>query len=290
MNRTSRREWLTFMAGAFPVALAQRIAPPIGTVPFDAKVQAIEQRVGGRLGAAFWDTHDGRRGSYRGGERFPMCSTFKLPAAAAVLARVDRGTEHLDRIVHYGEDRILEYAPVTSRHVRDGMSVAALCAAAIEQSDNTAGNLLLDIVGGPPGLTTYLRGIGDTVTRLDRTEPALNNAEPNDPRDTTSPVAMLDTMNQLLVQKRVLSDASRTRLQQWLVAAATGADRLRAGLPRTWRVGDKTGAGQHAATNDIAIAWPPRRGPVLITAFSLDSPHSLADRARAIADIARTFR
>ena len=277
------------VAGVLPVAAVQRTGPPIATVPFDAKVQAIEQQIGGRLGAAFWDTHDGRRGSYRASERFPMCSTFKLLAAAAVLERVDRGAERLGRIVHFGQDRILEYAPVTSKHVNDGMSVAGLCAAAIEQSDNTAGNLLLDIIGGPAGLTGYVRRLGDAVTRLDRTEPTLNDVEPGDPRDTTSPAAMLETMHRLLVQPRALSAASRARLQEWLARSTTGADRLRAGFPRGWRVGDKTGTGSHAATNDIGIAYPPNRKPVIVAVFSVDSPRPVADRSRAIADVARAL-
>lgn len=177
--------------------------------------------------------------------------------------------------------------PVTSKHVRDGLSVSALCAAAIEQSDNTAGNLLLDIIGGPAALTGYLRGTGDVVTRLDRTEPTLNMADTGDPRDTTSPLAMVETMDRLIVDTKILSEPSRKRIQDWLVASTTGADRLRAGLPREWRVGDKTGSGQHSATNDVGIAWPPNRKPLLIGVFSVDSPGSPADRSRAIADVAR---
>ena len=288
-TRTSRREWLGLVAGMLPLTVAQRSRARARPTSFEATILAIEQKLGGRVGAAFRDTHDGRRGSYRGTERFPMCSTFKLLAAAAVLDRVDRGAERLDRVVRYGHDRVLAYAPVTSQHVDDGMSVAALCAAAIEHSDNTAGNLLLDIIGGPAGLTTYLRALGDTVTRLDRTEPALNSAVPGDPRDTTSPMAMLETMNRLLVDKAALSDTSRRRLREWLVASTTGSERLRAGLPRDWHIGDKTGTGDHAATNDVAVAWPPHRRPVLITVFMVDSPRPLAERNRAMAEIARAL-
>lgn len=285
-DKTSRREWLALVAGLVPVALVQRTSSP-GDVPFDAKMKTIENTIGGRLGAAFWDTHDARRGSYRSTERFPMCSTFKLLAAAAVLAKVERHDEQLDRIVHFGQDRILEYAPVTSKHVNDGMSVSALCAAAVEQSDNTAANLLLEIVGGPAALTGYLRGIGDVVTRLDRTEPALNMASTGDPRDTTSPMAMVETVERLVLGEKFLSEPSRTLLQGWLLASTTGVDRLRAGIPRGWRVGDKTGLGRRSATNDVAVVWPPGRKPVIIAAFSLDSPKSLPERNRAFADIAR---
>jgi beta-lactamase class A len=287
MNRyTSRREWLTLVAGLVPAALVER-RPSRSGAAFDGTVRTIESALGGRLGAAFWDTHDGRRGSYRGTERFPMCSTFKLLAAAAVLAKVERGGEQLDRIIRYGQDRLLEYAPVTSKHVKDGMPVSALCAAAVEQSDNTAGNLLLDIIGGPAALTGYLRGIGDVVTRLDRTEPDLNVTSAGDPRDTTSPVAMVETVERLVVGEKFLRDSSRALLQGWLVGSTTGTDRLRAGLPRGWRVGDKTGAGGHNATNDVAIAWPPDRKPVIIAVFSFDSPKSLAERNHAFVDIGR---
>src|SRR6478672_9008103 len=173
---------------------------PGSTSDFTNRILSIEQRTDGRIGVAGLDTGSGKRLDYRSEERFPMCSTFKFLAAAAVLKHVDEKQDQLDRFIRYDAKDILEHAPVTKAHLNDGgMTLGALCAAAVEQSDNTAGNLLLDAIGGPVGLTNFARAIGDKVTRLDRKEPELNNVGPGDERDTTSSAAMCANMQRLLL-------------------------------------------------------------------------------------------
>ena len=251
------------------------------------QIAAIEARLGGRIGVAALDTGSGRRLDYRADERFPMCSTFKFLAAAAVLKRVDEKQDQLDRFVSYDTKDILEYAPVTKAHLKEGgMTLGALCAAAIEQSDNTAGNLLLDAIGGPPGVTDFARSLGDQVTRLDRKEPDLNSAIPGDDRDTTTPGSMLADMTRILTGD-ALSRSSRSQLEDWLRANTTGAAMIRAAVPTNWIIGDKTGRGANGATNDIAIMRPPDRGPVLLAVYSIGSTSSADDRAAIVAEIAR---
>ncbi len=225
---------------------------------------ALERKNGGRLGVFALDTGSGRRLVHRADERFLMCSTFKIFAVAAVLAKVDSGHEQLDRRISYTAADLLDYAPVTRAHVMDGaLSIEMLCQAAIEVSDNTAANLLLSTIDGPHGVTCYVRGFGDIVTRLDRNEPTLN--QPDGILDTTSPRAMVDSMRTVLLGK-ALSRASRERLADWMIASTRGLARLRAGLPRRWRVGDKAGTG-NAETNDIAIIQAPDRAPLLVAAY-----------------------
>src|SRR5215831_2458258 len=195
---------------------------PGSTSDFANRILSIEQRTGARIGVAALDTASRKRLDYRSEERFPMCSTFKFLAAAAVLKRVDEKQEKLDRFVSYGAKGILEYAPVTKAHLTDGgMTLGALCAAAIEQSDNTAGNLLLDTIGGPAGLTNFVRSLGDEMTRLDRKEPELNSALPDDERDTTIPAAMCVDLQRLLLGN-VLSESSLQQLEDWLRHNETG--------------------------------------------------------------------
>lgn len=254
-----------------------------------SKLAGIERKSGGRLGVAVIDTASGERAVHRGDERFPMCSTFKFVLVAGVLARVDKGEERFERRMPFGEKDLLEYAPVTRARVKEGgLTVAELCDAAITVSDNTAANLLLSTMGGPEGLTAYLRTLGDTVTRLDRNEPTLNEATPDDPRDTTTPVAMLGNLNKLLIGD-ALSAKSRERLMQWLMANKTGDTLLRAGLPEGWQIGDKTGRGGHGTTNDIAILWPPGYSPMLITAYLTNTPAEPDQREAVVATIARTL-
>jgi beta-lactamase class A len=251
------------------------------------RIAAIETRIGGRIGVAALDTSNSKRLDYRQNERFPMCSTFKFLAAAAVLKRVDEKKENLSRFVSYGAKDILEYAPVAKEHLAEGgMTLGALCQAAIEQSDNTAANLLLDVIGGPAGFTKFARSVGDQMTRLDRKEPDLNSAIPGDERDTTTPAAICSDMQRLLVGD-ALSEASRRQLEVWLQHNQTGALMIRAGVPKTWIIGDKTGRGSNGATNDIAIMRPPGRPPILLAIYSVGSTAPANDRQAAIAEAAK---
>ena len=246
----------------------------------------IEKKTGGRLGVYVLDTASGRRVGRRHDERFAMCSTFKFLAAAFVLARVDQGKEKLDRRLTYSRQELAPHSPATEKHAGgDGMTMAQLCEATITLSDNTAANLMLASFGGPAGLTAYMRSIGDPLTRLDRTEPGLNEARAGDPRDTTTPAAIVGTMQKILLGN-ALQPASRARLLQWLDDNKTGGQRIRAGLPAEWKVGDKTGTGENGATNDIAILRPPGRAPILLSVYLTETKASMADRNAAHAAVA----
>jgi beta-lactamase class A len=266
--------------------LAQALTRPAAS-DVKARLVELEGRSGGRLGVAALDLGSGQRIGHRGDERFAMCSTFKFLAVAFVLGRVDRGEERLDRRITFSEQDLVAYSPVTKDHAGGrGLTIEELCDAAITVSDNTAGNLLLAGFGGPVALTAYVRSLGDSVTRLDRIETDLNEATPGDPRDTTTPSAMLDNIRRIVLGDQ-LSARSREQLTAWLVASKTGASRLRAGLPKHWRVGDKTGTGEHGATNDIAVAWPPDRGPLILSAYYAESTAPIEKRSAVLADVAR---
>lgn len=246
----------------------------------------IEGETGGWLGVAVLDTATGQQAGRRMGSRFPMCSTFKVLAAGAVLERADQGQEKLDRRITCAKSDLVTYSPETEKHVEGGTTLAELCEAAITLSDNTAGNLLLANIGGPKGLTAFARSLGDKVTRLDRIETALNEATPGDPRDTTTPQAMLKNLN-ALVLGNALSTASRQQLITWLTGNKTGAARLRAGLPAGWRIGDKTGSGEHGTANDIGVIWPSGRAPIVVTVYLTNTMASAERRNAAIAQVGR---
>lgn len=250
---------------------------------------SIEKNIDGRLGVAVLDLESGKEAGHRMTERFPMCSTFKLMLAAAILAHVDRRDEDLERRIVFGADRLEQYAPVTRQRVGgQGMTVAELCDAAVTMSDNAAANLLLDQIGGPPGFTAFMRRLGDTVTRLDRNEPSLNEAIPGDPRDTTTPWSMLGNLREVLLGD-ALSSASRARLLAWGVGNRTGDARLRAGVPPDWRVADKTGTGERGSTNDIGVLWPLERAPILVTVYLTQTSAPARARDAAVADGARAI-
>ncbi|WP_366145922.1 class A beta-lactamase [Acidovorax sp.] len=249
----------------------------------------IERTAQGRLGVAMLDTGSGLALGWRQDERFAMASTFKAVLAGWMLALVDQGKERLDARVHYAAADVVAYSPVSGPRAGDGggLTVGELCAATVSLSDNTAANLLLARHGGPAGFTAFVRSLGDGITRLDRNEPALNQAKVGDPRDTTTPLAMLLTLRKLVLGD-VLTATSRAWLQRWLVETSTGDKRLRAGVPG-WKVGDKTGTASDSGTaNDVAVLWPPTGGaPVLVTCYLTRSAAKPEQRDAAIAQVAR---
>ncbi len=293
-----RREFSLGLAaiGIAPLAAcASRNTPGVSWAEQWQQAMAdIERKAQGRLGVSMLDTESGQALGWRQEERFAMCSTFKLLLAGWILALADQGRERLDARVQYLAQDVVEYSPVSGPRAGagGGLTVAELCSATVSLSDNTAANVLLGRHGGPDALTGYLRTLGDTTTRLDRNEPALNEAAVGDVRDTTTPLAMLQTMHKLVLGD-ALSSASRALLQRWLIDTTTGDKRLRAGAPG-WLVGDKTGtAGSSGTANDVAVMWPPGegggrgRGPVLVTCYLTRSKVPPEQRDAAIAEVAR---
>lgn len=252
----------------------------------DARLSAIETRTKGRLGVTMM-TADGRLVlANRASERFAMCSTFKAALAAAVLERVDRGTIALDERIAFNKGDMVPYAPVTELALDRGwMTVDDLARAAVQVSDNVAANLLIERLGGLDAFNGFLRRAGDRTSRLDRMEPELNENVQDDPRDTTTPLAMATLLNTLL-RGDVLSPASRKRLTDVLLGTRTGEARIPAGLPSGWRAGHKTGT-CGSAYNDIAVLWPPQGPPYMLTIY-LDRPGVEGPQAEAaIAEVAR---
>ncbi|MGI4757634.1 MAG: class A beta-lactamase [Janthinobacterium lividum] len=251
-----------------------------------ASMATMEMTNGGRIGVAVLDTSTGERAGYRADDRFPFCSTFKFLLASAVLQRVDQGSEQLNRQIPVPSKPLLGNSPLTEPHASGTMDVRSLCQAALTRSDNTAANLLLETLGGPEGLTSFARSIGDSVTRLDRWETSLNESLPGDLRDTTSPTAMANNLNRILLGS-VLQAGSRDLLTGWMELNATGLERLRKDLPLGWRAADKTGSNGDHTSNDIAVLWPVSRSPIILTAYITLCPGPESKRAEMLATIGR---
>jgi beta-lactamase class A len=277
-DSVSRR---ALIAGAL---LTPSLAQAAGDEPF-----AKFERSGTRIGLAALDTGSGRRLVWHANQRFLMCSTFKLSLAALMLWRAERQREDMEKLVDYRENQLLLNSPATTKNLGSGMTVATLCEAAIIYSDNTAANLLLERAGGPPGLTAFWRRLGDKLSRLDRMEPELNL--PDGEKDTTTPAAMLHTLQALLLGK-ALSRPSRARLSGWMHANTTGGALLKAGLPPGWKIGDKTGRWaskniHQGSTNDIGIVTPRRGRPILVACYTQGGPPDDGARSAVLAEVGR---
>jgi beta-lactamase class A len=274
------RRALLAAASSFAIwpATAQDAPPPLAT---------YERETGGKIGLYAENLVTGAKITWRADERFVMCSTFKASLAAFVLSRVDRGEEHLDAMVPFGESDLQSYAPVARQHLAAGkMSIAEMCEGAVELSDNTCANVLLARLGGPAALTTFWRSTGDTISRLDHNEPELNRSPPGDPHDTTTPAAMAGNLQRFVLGK-VLSPNSRDRLTSWMLDCKTGANRLRAGLPKDWKIGDKTGNNGKDASGDIAVVWPKPDVAILICAYTQGGSPTTAQLDTVFAEAGR---
>ncbi len=263
-----RRQFLALGGAACAGIAAVPLLARAVSAPAAAGFAALEAESGGRLGVCLWHPASGARFGQRMDERFPMCSTFKFLLTAAVLERAGRGALSLDQRVPVRAADLLAHSPVTARHVGKDLGVRDLCRATLTTSDNAAANLLLPLVGGPAGLTAFLRAQGDAVTLAARYEPDANRFAMDDPRDTTSPAAMAGNL-QRFVLGDALALAGRRQLADWLIDNETGDARLRAGLPPGWRVGDKTGSNGRDTSNDIAVLWPRRGGTPWVLAVFL---------------------
>jgi beta-lactamase class A len=252
------------------IAIGGLVSTSIRAEQPNAELVAYERETGGRIGVYAQNVKSGRVLAWRAQDRFVMCSTFKGSLAALALKRIDHGQDQPDHLITYNTGDIPEdwHAPVAKQNLAKGaLSVVDMCAAAVEYSDNTCANLLLNRVGGPSALTAFWRSTGDRTTRLDHNEPILNRSPPGDPHDTTTPIAMAGTLRRLVLGN-VLSPGSRDRLTQWMVNCKTGDNRLRGGLPKDWRIADKTGNNGSDAAGDIAVVWPKPDAAVLICAYT----------------------
>lgn len=247
----------------------------------------LETRHGARLGVFALDTGTGRSVGHHDGDRFPMASTFKGLACGALLSAHPLSSGYFNQVIRYPSSDLVANSPETEKHVDTGMTVAELCHAAITLSDNTAGNQILKLLDGPAGFTNFLRTLGDKTSRLDRWEPELNTAIPGDERDTTTPAALTADYH-ALVLGTALPEPEREQLRSWLVANTTGAQRIRAGLPADWVVGDKTGTPAYGSALDVAIAWPPDRAPIVIAVLTTKSEQNAEPDNALVANAART--
>lgn len=269
-----------FALGLF---LADSVLAEVPTNALAETVVRIEERLGGRVGIALVETGTDFLWQHRSDERFLMNSTVKAPLCGAVLARRDAGALSLSDALPVRDEDLLEYAPVAETYVGRNMSVGELCLAAVDMSDNTAANILIEHLGGPQAVTDYFRSIGDSATRLDRREPELNIFVAGDPRDTTTPAAMAQTLRVLLLGDALLPD-SRDQLTKWMARGSVTGALLRKTAPEGWAVLDKSGSGSQTR-NVIGIVVPEGRSPWIVTIFISDADVDFETRDAALQEL-----
>nr|WP_311063055.1 class A beta-lactamase [Halomonas sp. DWK9] len=255
-----------------------------------AELERIEQTLDARIGFAAHNLATGQRWAVNADERFAMSSTFKTLACGALLEQVDEGQLALDTQVNFEESELVTYSPVTEQYAgHQPITLFELCDATMTTSDNTAANLVLQALGGPEAVTAFARSMDDPVTRLDRFETELNEATPGDERDTTTPNAMLATLEKLVLGD-VLSDESRQQLEDWMKGNAVADGLFRAAMPFDWVIADRTGAGGYGSRSINAIIWPPEQAPTVVVFYITETEASFEERNAAIASLGEVIQ
>lgn len=244
----------------------------------------LETQYQAQLGVYALDTGTGRTVAFQADDRFAYCSTYKALAAGVLLQQ--KTDAQLNQTLTYTSSELIEHSPVTSLHVQGGMPLTAIMAAAIEQSDNTAANLMFSQLGGPAGFQAAMRAMGDTTIDAARDEPSLNTAVPGDTQDTSTPRAMATALKAFVLGNTLTTDR-RAQLVGWLQANTTGGTLIRAAVPSGWTVGDKTGSGDYGERNDIAVIWPTHGAPIVIAVLTHRSDQNAATEDPLVAAAAK---
>ncbi|MGI9280766.1 MAG: class A beta-lactamase [Endozoicomonas sp.] len=252
--------------------------------PVEEKVIALEKRLDARIGVSIYEVSTKKGWSYKGNQRFPLMSTFKTLACAKLMNDADNNKLSLNSATTVTKEMLVTYSPVTAKQVGKNISLEKACEATMLTSDNTAANIVLEHIGGPSELTNFLRSTGDSVSRLDRIETKLNEGKPGDLRDTTTPEAIVQTLNQL-VFGNVLSEPSKNQLKQWMIENQVADGLLRSVLPDGWSIADRTGAGGYGSRGIAAIVWPEYKPPFIVSIYITETDSSFDARNSAIAEI-----
>ncbi|WP_099609763.1 class A beta-lactamase [Vibrio coralliilyticus] len=249
------------------------------------QIALIEQQSGGRLGVAVLDTQNHNQWQYHSDDRFPMMSTFKTLMCANVLHLAEQKKLNLNATTTIKESDLATWSPITEKLTGQEITVQKACEATMLMSDNTAANIVLHQIGGPEQVTQFVRSLDDSVTRLDRFEPELNQATPGDKRDTTSPSAMVELLNTLLLQDG-LSSESQQRLLTWMKNNKVSDPLIRSVLPQDWSVADRSGAGNQGSRGITALVWNSQRKPVILSIYLTQTQLDMVQRNRVINRVA----
>lgn len=277
----------------FSTTLLVNILTPltVSANTYNYDIKKIESDFNGRVGVYALNTETGKVFEYRGKERFPLCSSFKSFLAAAVLHQDQKKPGFLQEMVKYNDRKMEPHSPITGAHQKSGMTVYDMAKATLQYSDNGAANMLMDrYINGPEGMTKFMKGLGDDKFRLDRWELDLNSAIPGDPRDTSTPKAVTNSLN-MLISGDIFDAEHQKTFEEWMIGNTTGNARIRSSVPEGWVVGDKTGTcGNYGTANDHAIIWPKdSSSPMIVSIYTTrnekDAQHSDAVIAQ-LADIA----
>ena len=205
---------------------------------FAKDIDQIENEYNTKVGIYGINTENGKVYEHNADERFAFASTYKAIASGILLNKV--APSELNKKVEINESEIVANSPVTEQYIGKTMSLKALIKASMLQSDNTANNKIMQELGGVNGLKHELVQLGDDVSEPQRLEPELNYFDPNSKADTTTPRAAAQTLNSILTSNE-MNGSNLSLLKQTMIENKTGDTLIKAGMPNSYTVGDKSG-------------------------------------------------
>lgn len=247
-------------------------------------ISAIEKRIDGRIGVAVLNSSDDQIWHYKGNQKFPLMSTFKTLACSKMLKMSEDGQLNINIETVVEKNSLVVWSPVTKALVGKAITLVKACEATMLTSDNTAANIVLAHIGGPKGVTSFMRSIGDMDTRLDRIEPDLNEAIQGDMRDTTTPKAMVNSLQQILFGGTISQKAS-DQLKTWMQKNTISDALLRSVLPEGWYIAGRTGAGGNGSRAITAIIWSESHSPIIVAIYVTETELTLSERNQVIAEV-----
>lgn len=258
------------------------------------RIAQISRAAQGRVGVTATVLETGKSVTLNGDQRFPMQSVYKFPIAMAVLAQVDQGKLKLNQKIRVEANDIVQGSQILDQKSRGvEFTLAELLKYMVSESDNTACDVLLRLIGKPKIVTQYLRGLGINDIVVANTEKELGQDPAAQYRNYATPDAGV-VLLRAFHEGKGLSNSSQRLLRQLMTETTTGSKRIKGLLPKGTVVAHKTGTsatrnGVTAATNDVGLVTLPNGQHLAIAVFVSDAKADDVTREAVIAKVSQAI-
>lgn len=230
-------------------------------------LKKVEDKYDANIGVYALNTATDEEITFNEDKRFAYASTFKALSSAMLLEKTPHNK--LNKKVHVSKEDIVPYSPVLEKFINKDITIKKLIEATMLYSDNTANNMIIEELGGYKEVNKRLKSLDDKTTKPSRMEPELNNYNPKNNKDTSTPQAFGKTLNKLINDGR-LSKENKTFLIDLMINNKSGDTLIKKGAPKNFKVADKSGqAITYASRNDVAFVYPKGESkPIVLVIFT----------------------
>ncbi|MEB6696387.1 BlaZ-like penicillin-hydrolyzing class A beta-lactamase [Mammaliicoccus sciuri] len=230
-------------------------------------LKKVEDKYDANIGVYALNTATDEEITFNEDKRFAYASTFKAVSSAMLLEKTPHN--ELNKKVHVSKEDIVPYSPVLEKFINKDITIKKLIEATMLYSDNTANNMIIEELGGYKEVNKRLKSLDDKTTKPSRMEPELNNYDPKNNRDTSTPQAFGKTLNKLINDGRLSKD-NKAFLIDLMINNKSGDTLIKKGAPKNFKIADKSGqAITYASRNDVALVYPKGESkPIVLVIFT----------------------